>query len=104
MVARSPTSSNQRPDTLTQDRPPPTRRKPLATHGRTGEVSRRTQVFSELGTGLDLFLVIAVIDDDSAKRARRALKEALAALDARTAGDGPGVRKEGGPATDSGSS
>src|SRR5215510_10451639 len=35
MVARSPTSSNQRPDTLMQDRPPPTRRKPLATHGRT---------------------------------------------------------------------
>src|SRR6266404_6604829 len=35
MMARSPTSSNQRPDTLMQDRSPPTRRKPLATHGRT---------------------------------------------------------------------
>ena len=35
MMARSPTSSNQRPDTLMQDRSSPTRRKPLATHGRT---------------------------------------------------------------------
>src|SRR4029077_3483522 len=35
MMARSPTSSNQSPDTLMQDRSPPTRRKPLATHGRT---------------------------------------------------------------------
>src|SRR6476661_5678783 len=35
MMARSPTSSNQRPDTLMQNRSPPTRRKPLATHGRT---------------------------------------------------------------------
>src|SRR5260370_21110941 len=35
MVARSTTRSNQRPDTLMQDRSPPSRRKPLATHGRT---------------------------------------------------------------------
>ena len=35
MMARSVTSSNQRPDTLMQDRSPPTRQKPLATHGRT---------------------------------------------------------------------
>src|SRR5260370_31704552 len=35
MVARSTTRSNQRPDTLMQDRSPPPRRKPLATHGRT---------------------------------------------------------------------
>src|SRR6266849_4400219 len=35
MVARSTTRSNQRPDTLMQDRSPPLRRKPLATHGRT---------------------------------------------------------------------
>src|SRR5215468_161372 len=34
-MARSPSSSNQRPDTLMQDRSPPTRRNPLATHGRT---------------------------------------------------------------------
>ena len=34
MMARSK-SSNQRPDTLTQDRLPPDRRKPLATRGRT---------------------------------------------------------------------
>src|SRR6266404_7207861 len=44
MMARSPTSSNQRPDTLMQDRSPPTRRKPLATHGRTihsGQTAKR---------------------------------------------------------------
>ena len=34
MMARSK-SSNQRPDTLMQDRTPPDRRNPLATHGRT---------------------------------------------------------------------
>jgi hypothetical protein len=35
MMARSITRSNQRPDTLMQDRSLPTRRNPLATHGRT---------------------------------------------------------------------
>ena len=35
MMARSTTRSNQRPDTLMQDRSPPVRRNPLATHGRT---------------------------------------------------------------------
>ena len=35
MMARSTTRSNQRPDTLMQDRSPPARRNPLATHGRT---------------------------------------------------------------------
>ena len=35
IVARSTTHSNQRPDTLMQDRSPPTRRSSLATHGRT---------------------------------------------------------------------
>src|SRR6266481_3692227 len=35
MMARSTTSSKQRPDTLMQDRSPPARRRPLATHGRT---------------------------------------------------------------------
>jgi hypothetical protein len=35
MMARSTTRSNQRPDTLMQDRLPPTRRSSLATHGRT---------------------------------------------------------------------
>ena len=35
MMARSTTRSNQRPDTLMQDRSPPTRRRSLATHGRT---------------------------------------------------------------------
>ena len=77
---------------------------PYEVDGWTGEVSQRTQVISELGTGLDLFLDTAVIDDESAKRARRALMEALAALDARTAGDEPGDQREGGPATKSGSS
>jgi hypothetical protein len=35
MMVRGSTRSNQRPDTLMQDRSPPARRKPLATHGRT---------------------------------------------------------------------
>ena len=35
MMARSTTCSNQRPDTLMQDRSPPARRNPLATDGRT---------------------------------------------------------------------
>jgi hypothetical protein len=35
MMARSTTRSNQRPDTSMQDRLPPVRRNPLATHGRT---------------------------------------------------------------------
>src|SRR5208283_2980433 len=35
MMARSTTRSNQRPDTLMQDRSPPARLNPLATHGRT---------------------------------------------------------------------
>ena len=35
MMARSTKRSNQRPDTLMQDRLPPTRRNSLATHGRT---------------------------------------------------------------------
>ena len=44
MMARSK-RSNQRPDTLMQDRSPPTRRNPLATHGRTIHLgqSRRPQ-------------------------------------------------------------
>ena len=35
MMARSTNRSNQRPDTLMQDRKPTDRRNPLATHGRT---------------------------------------------------------------------
>jgi hypothetical protein len=35
MMARSTKRSNQRPNTLMQDRLPPNRRRPLATHGRT---------------------------------------------------------------------
>ncbi len=56
---------------------------PYAVDGRIGEVGQRAQVISELGTGLDLFLDTAVIDDAGAEQARRALKDALAALDAR---------------------
>src|SRR5262245_29391591 len=35
IMAGSMTTSNQRPDTLMQDRKPTSRSKPLATHGRT---------------------------------------------------------------------
>jgi class 3 adenylate cyclase len=56
---------------------------PYEVDGRIGEIGQRAQVISELGTGLDLFLDTAVIDDRGAEQARRALTEALAALDAR---------------------
>jgi hypothetical protein len=40
MMARSTTRSNQRPDTLMQDRLSPARQNPLATHGRTIHVGQ----------------------------------------------------------------
>jgi hypothetical protein len=64
--------------------PPPL--EPYVVDGWTGEVGQRAQVGTELGPDLDLFLDTAVIDDASARRARRALTEALAALDAGQAG------------------
>src|SRR5215831_10808250 len=46
MVARSTARSNQRPDTLMQDRKLTARRKPLATHGRTIHLGRLTTCLS----------------------------------------------------------
>src|SRR6266481_4570055 len=51
MMARSPTRSNQRPDTLMQDRLPPTRRKPLATHGRTIHLAKSEKTAEKDGAG-----------------------------------------------------
>jgi class 3 adenylate cyclase len=56
---------------------------PYAVDGLLDEVGQRAQVISEHGTGLDLFLDTAVLDEHVAARARRALQEALAALDQR---------------------
>ena len=58
MMARS-TASNQRPDTLMQDRLPPARRNLLATHGRTihsGQTGKAQyeQMFSALPPGADI--------------------------------------------------
>src|SRR6266566_8991587 len=52
MVARSTTRSNQRPDTLMQDRSPPTRQKPLATHGRTIHLGQNLPFRATAGHGL----------------------------------------------------
>src|SRR5260370_11307307 len=59
MMARSTTRSNQRPDTLMQDRSPPARQNLLATHGRTIHWVRlrRTQyehMFSALLSNSDI--------------------------------------------------
>src|SRR5450759_992083 len=48
MMARSTTRSNQRPDTLMQDRSPPARQNPLATHGRTIHLGHSRPMHSAL--------------------------------------------------------
>jgi adenylate cyclase len=56
---------------------------PYAVEGLLGELGQRTQVISEHATGLDLFLDTEVVDDRAAEHARRVLRDAIAALDAR---------------------
>lgn len=51
--------------------------------GVVGETTKRNEVVSGNVNGLDLFLDVAALDDQSAKDARQRLKAALAALDRR---------------------
>ncbi len=63
---------------------------PYVIEGIVSEAGQGTQVISEHGTGIDLFLDIDAIDDAAAARARAALWDAVAALDARaTAAESP---------------
>ena len=56
---------------------------PYAVEGLLGELAQRSQVISEHGKGLDLFIDLDVIDDHAAERTRRRLRELLDALEAR---------------------
>jgi class 3 adenylate cyclase len=56
---------------------------PYAVDGLLSEFAQRAQVISEHGTGVDIFLDLDAIDEESAGRARRRLTEALAALSER---------------------
>jgi len=64
---------------------------PYAVEGLLGELSQRTRVITEHETGIDLFIDLDVIDRVVADRARRALNEALDALDAKAAATKPSV-------------
>jgi class 3 adenylate cyclase len=54
---------------------------PYTVDGLVGDVKQRPQVISEQATGVDIFLDLDVIEDESVDRTRRLLQSALAALD-----------------------
>ncbi len=56
---------------------------PYVVEGVVGQTTKRKEVVSGNVNGLDLFLDVAALDDQSAKDARQRLKAALAALDRR---------------------
>ena len=58
---------------------------PYVVEGVVGEEGRDARVISEQAAGLDLFLDLETLDDQTAERARRKLAEALEALDSRPA-------------------
>jgi class 3 adenylate cyclase len=58
---------------------------PYVIEGMAGDARQGTQVISEHGSGIDLFLDIDAIDDAAAARTRAVLQEAVAALAARQA-------------------
>ena len=57
---------------------------PYAVEGMLGDLAQRSQVISEHGKGLDLFIDLDVIDEHAAERTRRRLRELLEALETRT--------------------
>jgi class 3 adenylate cyclase len=57
---------------------------PYVFEGLVSEVRQRANVISERGNGVDLFLDFDVMDRAVAERTRRALEQALAAIDAKT--------------------
>jgi class 3 adenylate cyclase len=68
---------------------------PYVIEGMISDGRQGTQVISEHGSGIDLFLDINAIDDAAAARARAVLQEAVAALAARqTAAGAPVVAAE----------
>jgi hypothetical protein len=56
---------------------------PYTVEGLLGELTQRPEVISEYGTGLDLFLDVAAMDESAMERARKRLGEALSAVTAR---------------------
>ncbi|MGH6922963.1 MAG: adenylate/guanylate cyclase domain-containing protein [Propylenella sp.] len=62
---------------------------PYSVEGLLGESSQRSQVFYEHATGMDIFLDLDAIDEETAERARTRLSEALRALGRRPAGGMP---------------
>jgi adenylate cyclase len=56
---------------------------PYTVEGLLGELTQRPEVISEYGTGLDLFLDVAAMDESAMERARKRLGEALLAVTAR---------------------
>ena len=58
---------------------------PYVVEGLAAESERAAPVFSEHATGLDLFLDVNAMDDGSAERVRGILRDAIAALDERSA-------------------
>ena len=63
----------------------PARSCPMRWRGCSAESERAAPVFSEHATGLDLFLDVNAMDDGSAERVRGVLRDAIAALDERSA-------------------
>jgi class 3 adenylate cyclase len=62
---------------------------PYVVEGLTTESEQAAPVFHEHAPGLDLFLDVDAIDTGAAERVRNVLREALAALDQRGAGEPP---------------
>ena len=56
---------------------------PYVVEGILGEVAQRSQVIAEQATGLDLFVDLDAIDEETAERVRRRLRSALDALERR---------------------
>jgi class 3 adenylate cyclase len=57
---------------------------PYVVEGLVEEMQQRANVFSEHATGVDLFIDLEVIDKAAAQRTKKALQEALAALEVKT--------------------
>ncbi len=58
---------------------------PYAVEGFLGDLAEKQKVFSERSTGLDLYVDVDAIDDKQMERARQRLRDALLALDRKTA-------------------
>src|SRR6266568_3608410 len=86
MMARSTTSSKQRPDTLMQDRSPPARRRPLATHGRTIHSGHATRAEEGFVKDMREHRIAAIPADGIGKEVIAAGLEVMQAVEARDGG------------------